>query len=63
MYQAIFVSLCVCLALIFMGRKIYNTFKRRGACDCESTCKSRACSGGGICPNQKILQELEPKDK
>ena len=61
-FQLIFVGICILAALVFMGIKILNTFKRKGGCSCESTCKgANRCYCDGACSENKAMTEIKPK--
>lgn len=66
--QLIIVILCIIIALLFMGKKMYFAMKR-GSCACNGECKSRSCASYGICSKQtsyseiKGLTEIKPKSK
>lgn len=58
--QIIIVLICLALAVIFMARKVVRALRRK-SCACEDCGKGpKACSGGGICPQEKILKEITP---
>ena len=60
--QLIIVGVCILAALLFMGRKFLNTFRRKGGCSCEAACKgANRCFCEGNCPENQASGEIRPK--
>lgn len=55
---------CLILAAAFMANRIHRSVRKGGCnCECEKTCGKgvHLCTGGGECPSQKKLSEIQGK--